>query len=31
MAVEDRPSLLVLRTHIGYPSPDYTDDHEAHG
>ena len=31
MAVEDRPSLLVLRSHIGYPSPDHTDDHEAHG
>ena len=26
-----RPSLLVLRSHIGYPSPDHTDDHEAHG
>jgi transketolase len=31
MAVEDRPSLLILRTHIAYPSPDHTDDHEAHG
>jgi transketolase len=30
-AVEDRPSLLVLRSHIGHPSPDHTDDHEAHG
>ncbi len=30
-AVDDRPSLLVLRTHIGFPSPDHTDDHEAHG
>src|SRR5215203_2376030 len=29
--VTDRPSLLILRTHIGYPSPDHTDDHEAHG
>ena len=27
----DRPSLLVLRSHIGFPSPDHTDDHEAHG
>jgi transketolase len=27
----ERPSLLVLRSHIGYPSPDHTDDHEAHG
>lgn len=31
MAVEDRPSLLVLRTHIAYPSPTLTDDHRAHG
>jgi transketolase len=30
-AVEDRPSLLVLRSHIGYPSPKFTDNHEAHG
>ena len=28
--VEDRPSLVVLRSHIGYPSPK-TDDHAAHG
>ena len=26
-----RPRLLVLRTHIGYPSPDHTDSHAAHG
>lgn len=25
------PTLLVLRTHIGTPSPDFTDVHEAHG
>jgi transketolase len=31
MAVTDRPSLVVLRSHIGYPSPDLTDDHRAHG
>ena len=31
MAVSDRPSLLVLRSHIAAPSPDYTDKHEAHG
>ena len=31
MAVDDRPSLLVLRSHIGFPSPDLTDRHEAHG
>ncbi|HZB39744.1 MAG TPA: transketolase [Ilumatobacter sp.] len=29
--VTDRPSLLILRSHIGFPSPDHTDDHEAHG
>jgi transketolase len=28
--VEDRPSLLVLRSHIAYPSPK-TDDFETHG
>lgn len=26
-----QPTLLVLETHIGYPSPDLTDRHEAHG
>jgi transketolase len=31
MAVTDRPSLVVLRSHIGSPSPDLTDRHEAHG
>jgi len=31
MAVTDRPSLLILRSHIGAPSPDFTDKHEAHG
>jgi transketolase len=31
MAVTDKPSLLILRSHIGVPSPDYTDKHEAHG
>lgn len=25
------PTLCVLRTHIGHPSPDLTDRHEAHG
>jgi transketolase len=30
-AVEDRPSLLVLRSHIGWPSPEFTDTKEAHG
>jgi transketolase len=31
MAVDDRPSLVVVRTHIAYPSPTKTDDFEAHG
>jgi transketolase len=31
MAVEDRPTLLILRSHIGYPSPEYTDTAHAHG
>ena len=31
MAVEDRPSLLILRSHIGYPAPHLTDDPKAHG
>ncbi len=29
--VTDKPTLIVLRSHIGYPSPDHTDTHEAHG
>jgi transketolase len=29
--VEDRPSLLVLRSHIGWPSPQFTDTEQAHG
>jgi transketolase len=29
--VQHRPTLVVLRTRIGVPSPDYTDRHEAHG
>jgi transketolase len=31
MVVEDRPTLLILRSHIGYPSPSYTDTAHAHG
>ena len=31
MEVRDRPSLLVLRSHIATPSPDLTDDPHAHG
>jgi len=30
-AEEDRPSLVILRSHIGYPSPKFTDTAEAHG
>jgi transketolase len=30
-AVEDRPSLVVLHTHIGYGSPNKQDTHSAHG
>jgi transketolase len=29
--VADKPTLIVLRSRIGFPSPDHTDDHEAHG
>ncbi len=28
---EERPSLVVIRSHIGFPSPDHTDDPAAHG
>ena len=31
MAEADRPSLVILRSHIGYPSPKFTDTPEAHG
>jgi transketolase len=31
MAVDSRPSLLVLRSHIGWPSPGKTDTSAAHG
>ena len=31
MAVEDQPSLIVLRSHIGWPSPHLTDTNKAHG
>lgn len=30
-ADDDRPKLLILRTRVGVPSPDWTDKHEAHG
>jgi transketolase len=26
-----KPTLCILKTHIGFPSPDFTDVHEAHG
>ncbi|MGH9209410.1 MAG: transketolase [Acidimicrobiales bacterium] len=29
--VEDQPSMLILRSHIGWPSPEYTDTAHAHG
>ncbi len=31
IAEDDRPSLVVLRSHIGWPSPQYTDTAFAHG
>ncbi|MFM8304754.1 MAG: transketolase [Actinomycetota bacterium] len=31
IAERDRPSLVVLRSHIGWPSPSYTDTAHAHG
>ena len=31
MAVTDRPSLVVVRSHIAYPSPGLTDSPKAHG
>ncbi len=29
--IEDKPSIIILRSHIGFPSPTLTDSHEAHG
>jgi transketolase len=31
MAETTRPSMIVLRSHIGYPSPKFTDTAKAHG
>jgi transketolase len=31
IAEEDRPSLVILRSHIAFPSPSKTDDPAAHG
>ncbi len=30
-SVTDKPTIIVLRSHIGFPSPDLTDHHSAHG
>ncbi|MEY2589776.1 MAG: transketolase [Acidimicrobiaceae bacterium] len=30
-ATDDAPTLIILRSHIGYPSPKYTDTEHAHG
>ncbi len=30
-ADESRPSLVVLRSRVGYPSPNFTDNYKAHG
>jgi transketolase len=29
--IEGRPTLIILRSHIGYPSPTFTDTSKAHG
>jgi len=31
MAEQTRPSLVIVRSHIGYPSPNFTDSEKAHG
>jgi transketolase len=31
VAEEDRPTLVILRSHIGWPSPNFTDTPKAHG
>ena len=31
IAEEERPSLIILRSHIGFPSPNFTDTPKAHG
>ncbi|MEO6988036.1 MAG: transketolase, partial [Aquihabitans sp.] len=31
MAVDDRPSIVIIRSHIAYPSPTLTDSPAAHG
>jgi transketolase len=29
--IEDKPSLIIVRSHIGWPSPKWTDNEHAHG
>ena len=29
--VDDAPSMIIVRSHVAYPSPGQTDNHEAHG
>ena len=31
MAVEGKPAMVIVRSHIGYPSPKFTDTSKAHG
>jgi transketolase len=31
MSIDDKPTLIVLRSHIGWPSPKFTDTAAAHG
>ena len=31
MAVDDAPSMVIIRSHVAFPSPGQTDNHEAHG
>jgi len=30
-AAEDAPSMVIVRSHVAFPSPGQTDNHEAHG
>ena len=31
MAVDDAPSMVIVHSHVAFPSPGQTDNHEAHG
>ena len=31
MAVDDAPSMIIVRSHVAFPSPGQTDNHKAHG